>query len=390
MTQEESKIIVLDTSLRDGEQAPGAAMTIKQKIEIALGLELLGVDVIDAGFAASSAYDAKGVAEIAKNVKNAIICCLSRARDSDIISAAQSLRFAQSPRIHLFIATSNIHLKHQLHLSGQDILNRIQNSISKARKYVDDVQFGMMDATRTEINFLLKSIEIAINSGAKTINIADTVGYALPDEMSFLIGEILNRVPNIDKATISVHCHNDLGLAVANTLAALKAGARQFEATINGIGERAGNAALEEVIMAINTRHHFYRFTTEVKSEYFASISKLVSKSSGFMVQKNKAIVGENVFLHASGIHQDGIIKYDKIYEIINPDSVGWSGNKIVLSRHSGHTGLKYHLQEMGISLSDTESVKLFVLFKKLASKKKIITQENLLSMIKKIRTVIE
>lgn len=386
MSKKENNIIVFDTTLRDGEQAPGGALSIKQKVDIALYLELLGVDVIEAGFASSSAKDTKGIQEIGKNVSNTIICSLSRAVESDIIASAQALKFARSPRIHVFISTSEIHLKYQFYITQDEALQRIRETVKLARHYVEDVQWSAMDATRTEINFLLKAIEVAIESGARTINIPDTVGYATPEEMGLLIKEIKNRVPNIDKAVISVHCHNDLGLAVANTLSALSSGARQFEATINGIGERAGNAALEEVVMAIKTRNTYYPFTTKIKTKYFSAISQMVSKYTGFVVQKNKAIVGGNAFLHASGIHQDGILKHHANYEIIDPLTVGFDLKKIVLSRHSGRAAFKYYLNESGYFFNDLKLEKLFSLFKKLAEKKKIISIKELLFLIEKYK----
>ena len=381
-----NRVIVFDTILRDGEQAPGGAMTRKQKIEIALALEALKVDVIEAGFPVSSDYEYKSIIEISKLIKDSTLCGLSRCIDSDIVASAKALKYAHAPRIHVFIATAKLLLEQQLHMSPQVALDYIYRSVSLARRYTDDVQWGAMDATRAEMDFLLKAIEVAINAGAKTIDIADTVGCILPDEMSALILKIKNQVPNIDKAILSLHCHDDLGLATANTLAGLQVGAQQFDATINGIGERAGNAALEEVVMAIKTRHDVYPFDMRVQPKNFTTISELVAKVTGFAVFQNKSIVGQNVFRHGSGIHQDGILKNQYTYQIFDPKELGYDENLIDLSRHSGNAGLKYKLKQLQIVLNDLEYDNLYKEFKKLSVRKKIISHENLLYLVEKIK----
>jgi len=376
------RVIIFDTTLRDGEQAPGATMNIEEKILIAKNLEKMGVDVIEAGFPCASDGDFLAVSRIANTIKNSIICGLARAKKNDIETAAKALKGASRPRIHTFIATSPIHMEYKLKMSESQVLDAIKDSVSLAKNLCEEVDWSPEDATRSHKDFLFKAIEVAINSGATTINIPDTVGYSTPQEYFDLILAIKNSVPNIDKAIISAHCHDDLGLAVANSLSAIQAGARQIECTINGIGERAGNAALEEIVMAIKTRQDIYKFSTNIDTTMISRVSKLVSSITGFVVQPNKAIVGANAFSHESGIHQDGILKNRSTYEIMSPQSVGIEKTSLTLGKLSGRSAFKDRIKELGYDLSEEIINETFIRFKELADKKKEISNEDLVSLI--------
>jgi len=377
------KIIIFDTTLRDGEQAPGASLNPAEKLEIAQALSDLGVDVIEAGFPISSTGDFQAVKTIAKSIKNSIVCGLARAVKADIDAAHGALKPAKRGRIHVFLATSKIHMQYKLKKAEDEILRLAVESVKYARNLCADIEFSPEDATRTERDFLFKVVETVIDTGATTVNIPDTVGYTDPEEFGNLINAIKNNVPNINKAIISVHCHNDLGLAVANSLAAIKNGARQVECTINGIGERAGNAAMEEIAMAIKTRRDIFTdIETQIKTAHIYKISRLVSKLTGFTVAPNKAIVGGNAFRHESGIHQDGILKERTTYEIIKPEEVGFTGTGIVLGKHSGRHALTARLKELGFNLSDEQINKINLRFKALADKKKNIFDDDLISIV--------
>ncbi len=376
------QIIILDTTLRDGEQAPGATMMVSEKIEIARALDHMGIDVIEAGFAAASAGDFQCIEHISKTVKKAIVSSLARAKTADIEAAGAALKLAYRPRIHTFISTSDTHLKHQFRMTQEDALAAIQSSVTLARNYCDDVEWSAMDATRSPLDFLARAIETAINAGASTINIPDTVGYTTPYEYAFLIKAMKQKVPNIDKAIISVHCHNDLGLAVANSLSAINAGARQVECTINGIGERAGNAALEEIVMAIKTRSEQFPYSLNIEPRYIAEVSALVAKASGFMVQKNKAIVGANAFAHESGIHQDGMLKCRDTYEIITPESVGLKSTQLSMGKHSGRAAFRNKLISLGIDIIEKSFDELFAHFKQLGDMQKEITDDDIIALV--------
>ncbi|CEG57156.1 2-isopropylmalate synthase [Legionella fallonii] len=376
------QIIILDTTLRDGEQAPGATMMINEKIEIAQSLDYMGIDVIEAGFAAASQGDFQCIKSISKEVKNAVVSSLARAKPVDIEAAGAAINLAARPRIHTFISTSDMHLKHQFRMTQEDALQAIRASVALARNYCDDIEWSAMDATRTPLDFLARAIEIAINAGATTINIPDTVGYTTPYEYAFLIKAVKQKVPNIDKAIISVHCHNDLGLAVANSLSAINAGARQVECTINGIGERAGNAALEEIVMAIKTRPEQFPYTVNVNPQYIAEISSKVSIASGFIVQKNKAIVGANAFAHESGIHQDGMLKCRDTYEIITPESVGFHSTKLSMGKHSGRAAFRNKLISLKIDITEESFDELFTNFKQLGDIQKEITDKDIIALV--------
>ncbi|MDP3705759.1 MAG: 2-isopropylmalate synthase [Legionellaceae bacterium] len=378
----QDNIIILDTTLRDGEQAPGATMTMSQKIEIASALDCMGVDVIEAGFSAASAGDFQCIEQICKVVKNATVSSLARAKTADIEAAGLSVKSAVRPRIHTFISTSDMHLKHQFRMTHDEALAAIRRSVRMARDYCDDVEWSAMDATRSNIDFLARAVEIAIQAGARTINIPDTVGYSTPIEYSGLIKAIKSKVPNIDKAILSVHCHNDLGMAVANSLAAISAGARQIECTINGIGERAGNAALEEIVMAIKTRPDQFPFTMNVDPTHIAAISKLASAASGFVVQKNKAIVGANAFTHESGIHQDGMLKCRETYEIMTPESVGITQSTLSMGKHSGRSAFRNKLMTLNINVEDDIFSELFKQFKALGDAQKDISDADIMALI--------
>jgi 2-isopropylmalate synthase len=376
------KIIIFDTTLRDGEQSPGATMNVEEKILIADILDEMGVDVIEAGFAISSKGDFEAINKIAKRAKNAGICSLARAITKDIEAAGEAVKPARKPRIHTFISTSDIHLQYQFKKTREQVLQDIADSVSLARRYTDDVEWSAMDATRSDIDYLCKAVETAIKAGATTINLPDTVGYAIPWDYAKLIAAVKNRVPNIDKAIISVHCQNDLGLATANSLAALEAGARQIECTINGIGERAGNTSLEEVIMAIKTRQDVLPYHLDVKSEYIMRASKMVTHITGLTVQANKAIVGANAFAHESGIHQDGVLKHPETYEIMKPESVGLSRNKLVMGKHSGRAAFKDKLAELSLNVTDEVLEAAFNKFKDLCDKKKEVFDDDIIAIV--------
>ncbi len=376
------KIIIFDTTLRDGEQAPGATMNLEEKLLIAKALEKMGVDVIEAGFACASNGDFEAVKRIAQTIKNSTICSLARAKKSDIERAGEALKPAVSSRIHTFIATSPIHMEFKLKMSPNQVLEAITDSVTLARNLCSQVDWSCEDATRSDRDFLFKAIETAIKAGANTINIPDTVGYTTPEEYFDLITAIKNNVANIDKAIISAHCHDDLGMAVANSLSAMRAGARQIECTINGIGERAGNAALEEIVMAINTRNDFYKLSCAIDTTMIARISKLVSNITGFAVQYNKAIVGANAFAHESGIHQDGILKNRSTYEIMSPQSVGLEKTSLTLGKLSGRSAFKDRLKDLGYELSEELLAQTFIRFKELADKKKEISDEDLVALV--------
>lgn len=378
----DNKVLIFDTTLRDGEQAPGFSMNVEEKLRVAKQLERLKVDIIEAGFPIASEGDFNAVKQIAREVKSTRVAALARANKSDILRAAEALENARFPRIHLFIATSDIHLEKKLKMSKQQVIDTVGKALELARKYIDDIEFSAEDATRSDWKFLSQVYSVAINAGAKTINIPDTVGYAVPNEFASLIKYIRTNVKGIDKVIISVHCHNDLGMAVANSLSAIKAGARQIECTINGIGERAGNAALEEVVMNIKTRKDFYRVQCDVNTKLLFPTSRLIRHITGVPVQPNKAIVGDNAFAHEAGIHQDGILKERKTYEIMKPEQVGFPTSMLVLGKHSGRHALKERLKAIGYVLSNEELERTFIAFKNLADKKKVVYDEDLEAII--------
>ncbi len=385
------KVIVFDTTLRDGEQAAGGMLNIQEKLEIARQLEKLGVDIIEAGFPIASPGDFEAVRAIAKEVRTPTICGLARAHPEDIDRAWEAIKDAEHPRIHVFLSASDIHRVYQLKKSREEILQTSRDMVVRAKKYTDDVEFSPMDASRTEPEYIYQILEAVIDAGATTVNIPDTVGYAIPDEFGGLIKGIFNNVSNISRAVVSVHCHNDLGLAVANSLESLRRGARQIECTINGIGERAGNASLEEIIMAVKTRKDFFNLATNIDTTQIYRTSRLVSELTGFMVQPNKAIVGANAFRHESGIHQDGVIKMPITYEIMNPRTVGIPASSLVLGKLSGRHAFKERLTELGYSLSEEDFNRAFSAFKELADKKKKITDRDIESLIaQELRTISE
>ncbi|MED5492261.1 MAG: 2-isopropylmalate synthase [Pseudomonadota bacterium] len=386
----QNQVIIFDTTLRDGEQSPGASMTKNEKLRIARALEKLRVDVIEAGFAIASPGDFEAVKLIADTIQDSIICSLSRAVDADIDRAAEALAGANAGRIHTFIATSPIHMQHKLRLPPDQVVEQAVRAVKRARNLCADVEFSCEDAGRSEIDFLCRIIEAAIDAGARTINIPDTVGYAIPHQFADTIGQIIQRVPNADKAIFSVHCHNDLGLAVANSLAAVTAGARQVECTINGLGERAGNAALEEIVMAIKTRKDLLDVHTRIETENILAASRLVSGITGFPVQPNKAIVGANAFAHESGIHQDGVLKHRETYEIMSAQSVGWHTNKLSLGKLSGRNAFRSRLEELGIELSGEALNAAFARFKQLADRKHEIFDEDLQALVTDTLTEVE
>ncbi|PHS78663.1 MAG: 2-isopropylmalate synthase [Rhodospirillaceae bacterium] len=379
---DKNRVIIFDTTLRDGEQSPGASMNLEEKLRIAQTLENMGVDVIEAGFPIASVGDFEAVREISKTVKNSTVCGLARATKGDIERCAEAIKPAERARIHTFISTSPLHMKYKLQMDPEKVFEKVKESVTYARNFTDDVEWSAEDGSRTERDFLARCVEAAIASGATTINIPDTVGYALPHEFSDLIRFLYNTVPNIDKAIISVHCHNDLGLAVANSLAAVDAGARQVECTINGLGERAGNAAMEEVIMALRTRADLLPYTHGVQTEHIIKASRLVSTITGFTVQPNKAIVGKNAFAHESGIHQDGMLKNAETYEIMTPESVGLTESKLVMGKHSGRHAFKEKLKDLGYDLGDNAINDAFVRFKELADKKKDVFDEDIVALV--------
>ncbi|NOT71549.1 MAG: 2-isopropylmalate synthase [Hyphomicrobium sp.] len=382
VAQSSDQIIIFDTTLRDGEQCPGATMTFEEKLQVAELLDEMGVDVIEAGFPIASEGDFESVMEIAKLAKHSVICGLARANFADIDRAGEAIKHARRGRIHTFIGTSPLHRQHQLQLDQDQVYERVVASVTRARGYTDDVEWSAMDATRTEHDYLCRVVEAAIKAGATTINIPDTVGYALPEDYFELISMLRNRVPGMDKVIISTHCHDDLGLAVANSLAGVRAGARQIECTINGLGERAGNAALEEVVMAIRTRHDLLPHRTGIKSEMLSRASKLVSTVTNFPVQYNKAIVGRNAFAHESGIHQDGVMKHTATYEIMTPESVGVSKSSLVMGKHSGRAAFKSKLKDLGYNLGDNAMEDAFNRFKALADRKKHVYDEDIEALV--------
>jgi 2-isopropylmalate synthase len=377
-----NKVYIFDTTLRDGEQAPGATMNQAEKLEIAYALERLGVDIIEAGFAIASKGDFDSVKNIATRIKKSTVCSLARSLTKDIDAAADAIKPAKYGRIHVFLATSKIHLEHKFKKSQDEILDMAVASVKYARKKCDNIEFSPEDASRTEKEFLYRVLEAVIKAGATTVNIPDTVGYSTPTEYGSVIAGIVNNVPNINKAIISTHCHDDLGLAVANSLAGVINGARQVECTINGIGERAGNASMEEIVMAIKTRKDFYQVGTDISTKEFYRTSRMVSKATGFIVPPNKAIVGANAFRHESGIHQDGVLKEKRTYEIMDAEEVGVPAHEgLVLGKHSGRHAFKDRLKSLNIDLSESDIDKAFIRFKDLADKKKEIYDEDLVAI---------
>ncbi|MCG7391649.1 2-isopropylmalate synthase [Microvirga sp. ACRRW] len=382
MTASKDRVLIFDTTLRDGEQCPGATMTLEEKLEVAALLDTMGVDVIEAGFPIASNGDFEAVSLIAQQVKNATVAGLARAISADIARAGEAVRHAKKPRIHTFVSTSPIHLQHQMRKSEEEVLEIITTTVTQARNLIEDIEWSAMDATRTPIDYLCRCVEAAIKAGATTINLPDTVGYATPDEYRAMFRAVRERVPNADKAIFSAHCHNDLGLAVANSLAALEGGARQIECTLNGIGERAGNAALEEVVMAIKTRGDVLPYETGIEATMLTRASKLASAATSFPVQYNKAIVGRNAFAHESGIHQDGMLKNAQTYEIMTPESVGVSKTSLVMGKHSGRAAFRNKLEELGYSLSDNQFQDAFERFKDLADRKKHVYDEDIEALV--------
>ena len=377
------RVRIFDTTLRDGEQSPGCSMNLEEKLQVAAVLEEMGVDIIEAGFPIASNGDFEAVREVGRRVKDSTVAGLARATRKDIDRAGEALRGAARPRIHTFISTSPLHMKFKLQMEPDAVYQAVIDSVSRARDLCDDVEWSSEDGTRTEHDFLCRCVEAAIKAGAGTVNIPDTVGYTVPDEYRALIAMLFERVPNIDKAVVSVHCHNDLGLAVANSLAAVGAGARQIECTINGIGERAGNAAMEEVVMALRTRHDAMPYTTGVKTGSITKASRLVSAITGCSVQPNKAVVGANAFAHESGIHQDGFLKNAQTYEIMTPESVGLTRSTLVMGKHSGRHAFRAKLAELGYpDLSDNAVQDAFQRFKDLADQKKDVYDDDILALI--------
>ena len=376
------KVLIFDTTLRDGEQSPGATMTMEEKLDIARQLARLGVDVIEAGFPAASPGDLDAVRQVALEVRGPIICGLARANKNDIDACWEAVRHAEKPRIHVFLASSDIHLHHKLRMSREEALKQAREMVAYARSLCSDVEYSPEDAGRTDPEYLNQIVEAVIDAGATTVNIPDTVGYTTPDEFGALIRGIKENVPNIDKAIISVHCHNDLGLATANSLAAVRNGARQIECTINGIGERAGNAALEEIVMALKTRTQFFGVETNLDTTQIIRASNIVSTHTGITVQPNKSVVGANAFAHEAGIHQHGVLKNPLTYEIMTPESVGLSKNALVLGKHSGRHAFKEYLENMGYDLDRDSLDKVFTRFKLLADKKKLVTDADMEAII--------
>jgi 2-isopropylmalate synthase len=378
-----SRVFIFDTTLRDGEQSPGATLTADEKLEVADALVELGIDIMEAGFPAASPGDFEAVRAIANRVKGVSVAGLARCNESDIERAAHAVRGADAPRIHTFIATSDIHLRHKLRLSRADVLDRVKHMVAFAKGFASDIEFSAEDATRSDWEFLAEVFGAAIAAGATTINVPDTVGYTSPAEYAALMTYLADNVPGIEKTIISVHCHDDLGMATANTLAAVAAGARQVEVTVNGIGERAGNTSLEEVVMALATRgDQFGGAATGVRKERLVPTSRIVSTLTGLPVQPNKAIVGANAFAHEAGIHQDGMLKERTTYEIMNPTDVGWEGTKLVLGKHSGRAGFRNTLQEIGIRLDESQLNEAYQRFLVLADRKKSVTAADLVALV--------
>ncbi|MEM6340767.1 MAG: 2-isopropylmalate synthase [Pseudomonadota bacterium] len=382
MTDDKNRVLIFDTTLRDGEQSPGATMTHTEKLEIAQLLDEMGVDIIEAGFPIASDGDFAAVSEIAKQTQNAVICGLARAQIGDIDRCWEAVKHAKSPRIHTFIGTSPLH-RAIPNLDMDQMAERIEQTVTHARNLCNNLQWSPMDATRTEYDYLCRVIEIAIKSGASTINIPDTVGYTAPRESADLIGRLIADVPGAEDVVFATHCHNDLGMATANSLAAVEAGARQIECTINGLGERAGNTALEEVVMALKVRHDIMPFDTGVDSQKIMNISRRVAAVSGFPVQFNKAIVGKNAFAHESGIHQDGMLKNAETFEIMRPEDVGLSATNLVMGKHSGRAALRSKLEELGFELGDNQLKDVFVRFKELADRKKEVYDDDLVALMR-------
>ena len=382
MIRKKDKVLIFDTTLRDGEQAPGASMNQQEKLEIAYALERLGVDIIEAGFPVISKGDFDAVHAVAKNIKGSTVCGLARSIKKDIDAAHDALKGARNKRIHVFLATSKIHMQHKLKKNQEEILKMAVDAVKYAKRQVSDIEFSPEDASRSERGFLFRILEEVIKAGATTVNIPDTVGYSIPGEYGGLIADIKNNVPNINKAIISVHCHDDLGVGVANSLEAVRQGARQVECTVNGIGERAGNASMEEIVMAIKTRSDIYGCSTGINTREICRVSRLVSKYTGFVVAPNKAIVGANAFRHESGIHQDGMLKERSTYEIIRPEDVGFVGVGLVLGKHSGRHAFKDRLKSLGIELKENQVDKAFDRFKSVADKKKHVFDEDLIAIV--------
>jgi 2-isopropylmalate synthase len=377
------QLIIFDTTMRDGEQSPGAAMTRDDKVRIAKQLERLRVDVIEAGFAASSPGDFEAIRAVAAAVRDSTVCSLARANENDIRRAGEAIRGANSGRVHTFIATSPIHMKHKLRMEPDAVLEAAVRAVKLAREYTDDVEFSAEDAVRSDVDFLCRVFEAAITAGARTINVPDTVGYSTPELWGELFRTLIGRVPNAGRAVWSTHCHNDLGMAVANSLAAVRAGARQVECTVNGLGERAGNASLEEVVMAVRTRSDFFKLGSRIDTTQIVPASKLVSTITGYPVQPNKAVVGANAFAHESGIHQDGVLKHRETYEIMRAADVGWGANRLTLGKLSGRNAFKTRLAELGIALESEEALNLaFARFKELADKKREIFDEDIQALM--------
>ena len=378
------KLIIFDTTLRDGEQSPGASMTRDEKLRIARQLERLKVDVIEAGFAASSNGDFEAIQLIAQNIKDSTVCSLSRANERDISRAAESLKGANRARIHTFIATSPLHMEKKLRMTPEQVAEQAKHAVRFARNLVDDIEFSPEDGYRSDVDFLCRVLESVISEGATTINVPDTVGYAIPELYGNFIRTLRERIPNSDKAIWSVHCHNDLGMAVANSLAGVKiGGARQVECTINGLGERAGNCSLEEIVMAVKTRKDYFGLELGVDARHILAASRMVSQTTGFVVQPNKAVVGANAFAHASGIHQDGVLKARDTYEIMRAEDVGWTANKIILGKLSGRNAFKQRLQELGVQMdSEADINAAFARFKELADRKSEIFDEDILALV--------
>jgi len=378
-----SKLIIFDTTLRDGEQSPGASMTKEEKVRIAKMLERMRVNVIEAGFPIASPGDFEAVRAVARAVKDSTVCGLARASETDIDRAGEALKEAASCRVHTFIATSPIHMKMKLRMEPEQVLEQAVEAVRRARRWTDDVEFSAEDAGRSELDFLCRITEAVIDAGARTINIPDTVGYNVPEQFAHTIRTLIERVPNADKAIFSVHCHNDLGLAVANSLAAVRAGARQVECTINGLGERAGNASLEEIVMAARTRCDVFELDTDIDTTQIVPASRLVANITGFPVQPNKAIVGANAFAHESGIHQDGVLKHRETYEIMRAEDVGWGANRMVLGKHSGRNAFRTRLEELGASFATEEELNdAFARFKELADKKHEVYDADLQALV--------
>ena len=377
------QLIIFDTTLRDGEQSPGASMTKDEKVRIAKALERLRVDIIEAGFPIASVGDFEAVQAVANTVKDSRVCGLARALDADIDRAGEALKGANASRIHTFIATSPIHMKMKLRMEPDQVVENAVKAVKRARQYTDDVEFSPEDAGRSDLDFLCRVLEAVIDAGARTLNIPDTVGYNLPHQFGDLIKNLRERIPNADKAVFSVHCHHDLGLAVANSLSAVMNGARQVECTINGLGERAGNAALEEVVMAVRTRQDIFQCDSRIDTTQILAASRLVSGVTGFVVQPNKAIVGANAFAHESGIHQDGVLKNRETYEIMRAEDIGWNTNRMVLGKHSGRNAFRARLKELGIELdSEAELNVAFTRFKELADKKHEVFDEDIQALV--------